>query len=190
MNREKGYTSKITSLYRVMKRLNIKFYKGMNIKNTSKKKHNKKYETPKNIGEKWQIDAKYVPNECKVKLPEDKQYYQYTCIDEASRERFLWWYEELTPTNTVDFVKRCVEYFGYKPKTIQTDNGTEFSYNQAKIKKEHPMDRLLKKLETKLFLHDGIIAWFYVVVNIKNRLRLDRNFQVHGKMKSDIKSES
>ena len=24
----------------------------MNIKNTSKKKHNKKYETPKNIGEK------------------------------------------------------------------------------------------------------------------------------------------
>jgi hypothetical protein len=55
--------------------------------------------------------------------------------DEASRERFLWWYEESTPTNTVDFVKRCVEYSGYKPKTIQTDNGTEFSYNQAKIKK-------------------------------------------------------
>ena len=121
----------------------------MNIKNTSKKKHNKKYETPKNIGEKWQIDAKYVPNECKVKLPEDKRYYQYTCIDEASRERFLWWYEELTPANTVDFVKRCIEYFGYKPKTIQTDNGTEFSYNQAKIKKEHPMDTLLKKLEIK-----------------------------------------
>ena len=65
LRREKGYTKKITSLYRVMKRLNIKFYKGMNIKNTSKKKHNKKYETPKNIGEKWQIDAKYVPNECK-----------------------------------------------------------------------------------------------------------------------------
>lgn len=106
LKREKGYTRKITSLYRVMKRLNIKFYKGMNIKNTSKKKHNKKYETPKNIGEKWQIDAKYVPNECKVNLPTDKRYYQYTCIDEASRERFLWWYEELTPMNTVDFVKK------------------------------------------------------------------------------------
>ena len=47
LKREKGYTRKITSLYRVMKRLNIKFYEGMNIKNTSKKKHNKKYETPK-----------------------------------------------------------------------------------------------------------------------------------------------
>ena len=132
-----------------MKRLNIKLYKGMYIKNTSKKKHNKKYETPKNIGEKWQIDAKYVPNECKVKLAEDKRYYQYTCIDEASRERFLWWYEELTPTNTVDFVRRCIEYFGYKPKTIQTDNGTEFSYNQARIKKEHPMDTLLNRLKIK-----------------------------------------
>lgn len=96
LTREKGYTRKITALYRVMKRLNIKFYKGMEIKNTSKKKHNKKYETPENIGEKWQIDAKYVPNECKVELPDDKRYYQYTCIDEASRERFLWWYEELT----------------------------------------------------------------------------------------------
>ena len=40
LKREKGYTRKITSLYRVMKRLNIKFYKGMNIKNTSKKNHN------------------------------------------------------------------------------------------------------------------------------------------------------
>ena len=149
LKREKGYTRKITSLYRVMKRLNIKFYQGMNIKGTSKKKHNKKYETPKNIGEKWQIDAKYVPNECKVKLPEDKRYYQYTCIDEASRERFLYWYEELTPANTVDFVKRCIEYYKYQPKIIQTDNGTEFGYNQAKIKKEHPMDKLLKTLEIK-----------------------------------------
>ena len=49
--------------------------------------------------------------------------------------------------STVDFVKRCIKYFGYKPKTIQTDNGTEFGYNQAKIKKEHPMDKLLKLLK-------------------------------------------
>ena len=77
------------------------------------------------------------------------QYYQYTCIDEATRERFLYWYPERTPMSTVDFVKRCIKYYGYKPKTIQTDNGTEFGYNQAKIKKEHPMDTLLKSLEIK-----------------------------------------
>ena len=60
LKREKGYTRTITGLYRVMRRLDIKFYKGMNIKNTSKKKHNKKYNTPENIGEKGQMDVKYV----------------------------------------------------------------------------------------------------------------------------------
>ena len=150
LKREKGYERKITSLYRVLKRLNIKFYEGMKIKDTSKRKHNKKYHTPEKIGEKWQIDVKYVPNECKTNnLPEDKRYYQYTCIDEASRERYLYWYEEHTPMNTVDFVKRCIKYYEYKPKEIQTDNGTEFTYNQAKIKKEHPMEELLKQLEIK-----------------------------------------
>ena len=90
LKREKGYTRTITALYRVMRRLNIKFYKGMNIKNTSKKKHNKKYDTPKNIGEKGQMDVKYVPNECKSsQIPEDKKFYQYTYIDEATRERYL-----------------------------------------------------------------------------------------------------
>ena len=67
LKRKKGYTRTITALYRVMRRLNIKFYKGMNVKNTSKKKHNQHYETPKKIGEKGQMDVKYVPNECKRK---------------------------------------------------------------------------------------------------------------------------
>ena len=122
----------------------------MNIKNTSKKKHNKKYETPKNVGEKGQMDVKYVPNECKSpQIPEDKRFYQYTYIDEATRERYLYWYEEHTPTNTVDFVRRVIEYFGYKPKEIQTDNGIEFTYNKADIKKEHPLERILKELGIK-----------------------------------------
>lgn len=150
LKREKGYKRTITALYRVMRRLDIKFYKGMNIKNTSKKKHNKKYETPKNVGEKGQMDVKYVPNECKSpQIPEDKKFYQYTYIDEATRERYLYWYEEHTPTNTVDFVRRVIEYFGYKPKEIQTDNGIEFTYNKADIKKEHPLERILKELGIK-----------------------------------------
>lgn len=150
LKREKGYTRTIPALYRVMRRLNIKFYKGMNIKDTSKNKHNKKYETPKNIGEKGQMDVKYVPNECKsIQIPEDKKFYQYTYIDEATRERFLYWYEEHTPENTVDFVRRLIKYLGYKPKEIQTDNGIEFTYNKANIKKEHPLEKLLKELGIK-----------------------------------------
>ena len=150
LKREKGYKRTIVALYRVMRRLNIKFYKGMNIKNTSKEKHNKKYETPKNVGEKGQMDVKYVPLDCKANtLPGDKKYYQYTYIDEATRERYLYWYEEHTPMNTVDFVKRLIRYLGYKPKEIQTDNGIEFTYNQAKIKKIHPLDNLLSELGIK-----------------------------------------
>ena len=145
LKRNKGYKRKTTSLYRVLRKLG--YYNEIEIKGTSKK-HNKKYDTPKNLGEKWQIDVKYVPQECKANsLPADKRYYQYTCIDEASRERYLYWYEEHTPANTIDFIKRCIRYYGYKTKEIQTDNGEEFTYNKANIKKEHPVSRLLKELE-------------------------------------------
>ena len=133
----KGYSRHIGSLYRVLKKLG--FIHQVNIKNTSKYKP-KKYDTPKMIGEKWQMDAKYVPKECKVdNLPEDLKYYQYTCIDEASRERSIYHYTEHTPANTVDFTKRCILFYGYKPNEIQTDNGIEFTWNQEKIKKIHPL---------------------------------------------------
>ena len=69
------------------------------------------------------------------------KFYQYTCIDEASRERFLYWYDARTPDNTVDFIKRCILYFGYNPLEIQTDNGSEFTWNREKMKVLHPMDK-------------------------------------------------
>ena len=55
----------------------------------------KKYHTPENIGDKMQLDVKYVPNECKTSAIIDyDRFYQYTIIDEASRERFLYPYQE------------------------------------------------------------------------------------------------
>ena len=138
---KRGYSRHIGRLYRVLKRLN--FYQKINIKNTSKYVP-KKYDTPKQLGIKWQVDVKFVPICCHSdKIPEDKKFYQYTCLDEASRERFLYWYDEHTPANTVDFIKRCISYYGYKPLEIQTDNGTEFTWNQSKMKKSkdiYPMN--------------------------------------------------
>lgn len=61
----------------------------------------------------------------------------------------MYWYAEHTPEATVDFIKRCITYFGYKPKEIQTDNGIEFTYNRADIKKKHPMTILLESLEIR-----------------------------------------
>ena len=145
----KGYTRHPVSLYRILKR--IGYYNQINIKGTSTYTP-KKYDTPTEIGKKWQIDVKYVPNECKSdNLPKDKRYYQYTCIDEASRERFIYHYEEHTPENTVDFVHRCFLFYGYKPDEIQTDNGTEFTWNQEKIKVVHPLDKLC--IEENIYHH-------------------------------------
>ena len=139
-----SYSRHIGSLYRVLRKLDI--IKDLNVNGTSKYTP-KKYETPSMIGVKWQIDVKYVPKVCKVpELPDDKNFYQYTCIDEASRERFLFWYEEHTPQNTVDFIKRCIIYYQYQPIEIQTDNGMEFTWNNEKFKVMHPMDELCLKL--------------------------------------------
>ena len=100
------------------------------------KESNKEYHTPTEIGKKWQINVKYVPKECKVAgMAKDINYYQYTCIDEASRERYLYWYEERTLAYTIDFIKRCIRYYGYKAEEIQTDNGIEFTYNRSDKKK-------------------------------------------------------
>ena len=142
LKRNKGYSRNITSLYRLLKRLNIKY-------NKSQKKIKeyvpKPYHTPKNIGEKWQIDVKYVPDYCKCdNLPKDMHFFQYTCIDEASRERYIYHYNEQSAQNTIDFVKRCIKYFGYKPKIIQTDNGIEFCFFRD-VKKIHPFDKFCKK---------------------------------------------
>ena len=141
----KGYKRHIGSLYRIMRKLG--YYKQINIVGTSIYVP-KKYNTPNMLGEKWQIDVKYVPSVCLGgNVPLDKKYYQYTCIDEATRERFLYWYDEHTPANTVDFVKRCIAYFEYKPVEIQTDNGTEFTWNQSKMNKLHPLDELCLRLD-------------------------------------------
>ena len=49
----------------------------------------KPYNTPKTLGEKWKLDVKYVPRKCYTGLHSDK-FFQYTMIDEASRERFIY----------------------------------------------------------------------------------------------------
>lgn len=139
-----NYTRTIHSLRRMIKI--IYSDKKSESLNTSKRKI-QKYNTPEKIGGKWQIDVKYVPQTCILNdFDYDKKFYQYTCIDEATRQRYLYWYEEHTPANTVDFIKRAIKFFNYIPKEIQTDNGTEFTFNRSYIGKVHPMDKLCHQL--------------------------------------------
>ena len=108
------------------------------------------YETPEHIGVKWQMDVKYVPRACNHGKFAKEWIYQYTIIDEATRERFLFPYKEKSGYSTVDFVKRAIVYFGYAPQTIQTDNGTEFTNPKGTGEgKKHALDILLDRLEIK-----------------------------------------
>lgn len=142
---KRGYRYSIASLYRAMRRLG---YLRPIVTSTSGYKV-KPYNTPTRIGIKWQIDVKCVPTWCLSPWLQycGKRLYQYTCIDEASRERFIYFYDEQTPNATKDFIKHTIAHFGYKPKAIQTDNGMEFTYPHDKVQKIHPMDELCKELK-------------------------------------------
>lgn len=137
---QKGYSRHPLSLYRVFKRF------GYSAKAPSTKKRYvpKSYDTPSQIGIKWQMDVKYVPRTCYTgDIP--LKFYQYTVIDEASRERFIYPYLEQSSFSTIDFLRRAIAYFGYKPKILQTDNGGEFTHI-AKTNRIHPLDVLCQKL--------------------------------------------
>lgn len=136
-----AYTRHYVSLYRLLKRMG--YYKDRKVKVTKYKP--KPYDTPENIGEKMQIDVKYVPSECKSPNLHDKNFYQYTMIDEATRERFIYAYDEKSSSNSTDFLLRAIVYFRYIPRCIQSDNGSEFTYIKE-TKEIHPFDRLCNKL--------------------------------------------
>lgn len=136
---EKGYSRHACSLFRFMRKL------GFFVNKEAHKKYiPKHYDTPKKLGIKWQMDVKYVPKNCYSGKDEQK-FYQYTIIDESSRERFIYPYKEQSSYSTVDFFKRAILFFGYYPKIVQTDNGSEFTHI-AKTERIHPLDILCQSL--------------------------------------------
>lgn len=90
------------------------------------------------------MNVKVIPKYFYTGTIPDK-FYQYTVIDEAFRERFIYPYKEQSSYSTIEFVKRAIVYFGYKPEIIQTNNSSEFTYIM-KTDKIHPLDTLLDSL--------------------------------------------
>lgn len=141
LRQEIAYNRHPGSLYRVLVRLGFR----KKTPSTKKKsKHLGHYDTPEELGQKWQMDVKYVPAACYAGKDGEK-FYQYTMLDEATRERFLYAYKEQSSWSTIDFVKRAIRYFGYTPAMIQTDNGSEFTHT-SKTDRIHPFDVLCAQL--------------------------------------------
>lgn len=138
---DKGYSRHPASLYRVFRRLGY----SSAAPSTKKRRENHPYDTPSKLGVKWQMDVKYVPTACyNGSVPQ--KYYQYTVIDEASRERFIYPYMEQSSYSTCNFLKRAITYFRYKPEQLQTDNGAEFAHLKKTVR-THPLDVLCDELE-------------------------------------------
>ena len=76
-----------------------------------------------NPGDLVQMDVKYVPYRIK-----GQQHYQYTALDDCTRFRFAKIYYELSVNNTEAFFKELLKSIPFKIKTVQTDNGVEFTY--------------------------------------------------------------
>ena len=123
--RQAGYRRTIQGLYHAMQRLGI--YK----KTPSKKKESEPNEwvSGEYPGDKVQIDVKYVPKKCMSKELQERgeKFYQYTAIDEYSRLRYTWFTNAHDTYASSEFARRLVKYFPFKIKTIQTDNGFEFT---------------------------------------------------------------
>lgn len=96
---QKGYSRHPGSLYRISRALAF----SSKASSTKKKRKPMRYDTPTRLGVKCQMDVKHVPRACYVGKIHEK-FYQYTMIDEASGERFLYPYIEQSSYSTNDFV--------------------------------------------------------------------------------------
>ncbi|MCI6652638.1 MAG: DDE-type integrase/transposase/recombinase [Ruminococcus sp.] len=143
----KGYSRSFSGMVYAAKRL------GLTEEPKPKKKNRKSRRYPEILvpGEKVQIDVKEVPYNClrgKV-LRDGKHLYQWTAIDECTRMRFVYGFEEHTPENTVKFLKMLIKAFPFKIQTVQTDNGTEFTYKYISETETSPLDKVLNRLGIK-----------------------------------------
>ena len=127
--------------------------------NVNKEKHTKytpkHYDTPKDIGIKWQMDVKVVPKDCYVGQIPDK-FYQYTIIDEASRERFTYTMKT-DRTHPLDIFLNSlnIQHKLIKPRTPRHNGKVERSHRNDQQRfysylKFYSYDDLLKQMKSYL----------------------------------------
>ena len=143
----KKYTRSFSGMVYAAKRMGLTEQK----KPPKKSREQRRYPELLEPGEKVQIDVKEVPYNCLrgKTLRDGKHLYQWTAIDECTRMRFVYGFEEHTPEDTVRFLAMVIKAFPFKIKTIQTDNGTEFTYKFISDERISPFDKVLNKLGIK-----------------------------------------
>ena len=132
--RQRGYTRRPESLFRVMRKL------GLFPPARKKKPYKPKpYEQMTYPGQRVQVDVKVVPPKC-IADPE-LRLFQYTAIDEFTRLRFLAAYPEQSTYSSADFLKKLFKWYahrGIRVECVQTDNGSEFTNRFLTGKQDRP----------------------------------------------------
>jgi transposase InsO family protein len=141
---ENGYRRSFSGMIYAARRMGLG---GVVTEKKPPRKHERRYPELLTPGEKVQIDVKEVPYHCLkgAAKRDEKHLYQWTAIDECTRIRFVYGFEEHTPENSVKFLALLQKVFPFKIKTIQTDNGTEFTYKFISDTTLCPFDVALEK---------------------------------------------
>lgn len=122
LRKNHGYGRSLAALYRLLRREGL-----MSGPRKRARRKAKLYEPILVPGERIQMDVKYVPKDCLVAGLSAKRAYQYTAIDECTRWRYIAVFEEISTTNSVEFLYQLLERFPFEIACVQTDNGTEFT---------------------------------------------------------------
>lgn len=146
----------------------------------------KNYEKPKKIsypkskykplkgtypGEYVEIDVKYVPLECIGFKSNYERYYQITAIDLYSRKRKLKLVNENSTHETSKMLKTLEKEFGFKIKTVQTDNGKEFCNDREQ--KKSAFEKVLEYLEIEYIKTRPYSPWQNGVVERSHKIDND-----------------
>ena len=140
--RQRGYTRSITGLYRILIKTNMKSQKLPNPKYIPKP-----YEKMLYPCQRVQVDVKFVSSSCLVGEAKGKKFYQYTALDEYSRFRYFWAFEEHSSYSSAVFLEHLIKFFPFTIQCIQTDNGQEFTKRLSKTQNSTPtiFEKCLKK---------------------------------------------
>lgn len=111
-----------TTIYRILKRMNIRYTGDYS---HTKKRWKKKLYAHQTPGQELQLDTTYPYGYKQGKTI-------YTIIDDASRWVFAWGYPTANQVNTIDFLKKVFRRAPFVIKKIRTDQGREFIANSVK----------------------------------------------------------
>lgn len=139
--REKyNYNRSYGGLKRVISKM-----KAQKAKKKKTKRKLKPYKRADYIGQKIQIDVKFVPSYC---VANGKKYYEYIAVDECSRWAYRQMYDEHSTYISYQFLVSLIKNAPFPIREIQTYNGTEFTNALLIVKAKHKtmFEEALEKL--------------------------------------------